>query len=108
MTPQQVFSGKPTGTGWDPARIARAWTVLMKRLGYARYVAQGGDWGTPISSEMARQAPAGISSEPLSRAAAPCSLRFSAMREPRSAATALTTALWWPYGGRKYGAASTP
>ena len=59
--PGYGFSGKPTGTGWDPARIARAWTVLMKRLGYARYVAQGGDWGTPISSEMARQAPPGLS-----------------------------------------------
>jgi pimeloyl-ACP methyl ester carboxylesterase len=58
--PGYGFSGKPTGTGWDPARIARAWTVLMKRLGYTRYVAQGGDWGTPISSEMARQAPAGL------------------------------------------------
>jgi pimeloyl-ACP methyl ester carboxylesterase len=58
--PGYGFSGKPTGTGWDPARIARAWTVLMKRLGYARYVAQGGDWGTPISSEMARQAPPGL------------------------------------------------
>jgi pimeloyl-ACP methyl ester carboxylesterase len=58
--PGYGYSGKPTGTGWDPARIARAWTVLMKRLGYTRYVAQGGDWGTPISSEMARQAPAGL------------------------------------------------
>jgi len=58
--PGYGFSGKPTGTGWDPARIARAWTVLMKRLGYTRYVAQGGDWGTPISGEMARQAPAGL------------------------------------------------
>ena len=58
--PGYGFSGKPTGTGWDPARIARAWTVLMKRLGYTRYVAQGGDWGTPVSSEMARQAPPGL------------------------------------------------
>jgi len=58
--PGYGFSGKPTGTGWDPTRIARAWTVLMKRLGYTRCVAQGGDWGTPISSEMARQAPAGL------------------------------------------------
>jgi len=58
--PGYGFSGKPTGTGWDPARIARAWTVLMKRIGYTQYVAQGGDWGTPISSEMARQAPAGL------------------------------------------------
>ena len=54
------FSGKPTGTGWDPDRIARAWAELMKRLGYSRYVAQGGDWGAPISSAMARQAPAGL------------------------------------------------
>jgi pimeloyl-ACP methyl ester carboxylesterase len=58
--PGYGFSGKPTGTGWDPERIARAWTELMKRLGYTRYVAQGGDWGTPISSAMARQAAAGL------------------------------------------------
>ena len=58
--PGYGFSGKPTGTGWDPDRIARAWAELMKRLGYTRYVAQGGDWGTPISSAMARQAPAGL------------------------------------------------
>ena len=54
------FSGKPKGTGWGPERIARAWAELMKRLGYSRYVAQGGDWGAPISSAMARQAPAGL------------------------------------------------
>ena len=53
--PGYGFSGKPTGTGWDPDHIARAWAELMKRLGYTRYVAQGGDWGTPISSAMARQ-----------------------------------------------------
>src|SRR5204862_2103606 len=58
--PGYGFSGKPTGTGWDPDRIARAWAELMKRLGYIRYVAQGGDWGAPISSAMARQAPAGL------------------------------------------------
>jgi pimeloyl-ACP methyl ester carboxylesterase len=58
--PGYGFSGKPTGTGWDPDHIARAWAELMKRLGYTRYVAQGGDWGTPISSAMARQAPAGL------------------------------------------------
>jgi pimeloyl-ACP methyl ester carboxylesterase len=52
------FSGKPTGPGWDPDHIAQAWAVLMKRLGYARYVAQGGDWGAPITSAMARQRPA--------------------------------------------------
>jgi len=54
------FSGKPTVTGWDPDRIARAWAELMKRLGYSRYVAQGGDWGSPISSAMARQAAPGL------------------------------------------------
>jgi pimeloyl-ACP methyl ester carboxylesterase len=54
------FSGKPTVTGWGPDHIARAWAELMKRLGYTRYVAQGGDWGSPISSAMARQAPAGL------------------------------------------------
>ncbi len=58
--PGYGFSGKPTGTGWDPDHIARAWAELMKRLGYTRYVAQGGDWGAPISGAMARQAPAGL------------------------------------------------
>jgi pimeloyl-ACP methyl ester carboxylesterase len=58
--PGYGFSGKPTGPGWDPERIARAWAELMKRLGYTRYVAQGGDWGSPISYAMARQAPAGL------------------------------------------------
>jgi pimeloyl-ACP methyl ester carboxylesterase len=58
--PGYGFSGKPTSTGWDPDHIARTWAELMKRLGYARYVAQGGDWGSPISSAMARQAPAGL------------------------------------------------
>ena len=58
--PGYGFSGKPTRTGWDADRIARAWAELMKRLGYARYVAQGGDWGSPVTSAMARQAPAGL------------------------------------------------
>jgi len=58
--PGYGFSGKPTDTGWDPDHIARAWAELMKSLGYTRYVAQGGDWGTPISSAMARQAPRGL------------------------------------------------
>jgi pimeloyl-ACP methyl ester carboxylesterase len=51
------FSGKPTATGWDPAHIARAWVELMKRLGYTRFVASGGDWGAMISDVMAAQAP---------------------------------------------------
>jgi pimeloyl-ACP methyl ester carboxylesterase len=58
--PGYGFSGKPKGTGWNPDRIGRAWADLMKRLGYARYIAQGGDWGSPVSSAMARQAPAGL------------------------------------------------
>ncbi len=58
--PGYGFSSRPTGTGWDPDRIARAWAELMKRLGYTRYFAQGGDWGTPVSSAMARQNAAGL------------------------------------------------
>jgi pimeloyl-ACP methyl ester carboxylesterase len=58
--PGYGFSGKPTEVGWDPARIARAWTVLMKRLGYTRYVAQGGDWGDAVTEQMAVQAPPGL------------------------------------------------
>ena len=52
--PGYGFSGKPTTTGWDPQRIARAWVVLMKRLGYQKFVAQGGDWGSPVTNEMAK------------------------------------------------------
>jgi pimeloyl-ACP methyl ester carboxylesterase len=55
--PGYGFSGKPSTTGWDPIRIARAWTVLMKRLGYTRFVAQGGDWGNAVTEQMALQAP---------------------------------------------------
>ncbi|MDY7511223.1 epoxide hydrolase family protein [Ralstonia wenshanensis] len=58
--PGYGFSGKPTELGWDPARIARAWAVLMSRLGYTRYVAQGGDWGDAVTEQMAVQAPAGL------------------------------------------------
>jgi pimeloyl-ACP methyl ester carboxylesterase len=53
--PGYGFSGKPTTTGWDPLRIARAWIVLMKRLGYKRFVAQGGDWGNSVTELMALQ-----------------------------------------------------
>jgi pimeloyl-ACP methyl ester carboxylesterase len=54
------FSARPTEAGWGSERIGRAWDVLMKRLGYTRYVAQGGDWGAGIVEEMGRQAPAGL------------------------------------------------
>jgi pimeloyl-ACP methyl ester carboxylesterase len=55
--PGYGFSGKPTTTGWGPEHIASAWTELMKRLGYARFVAQGGDWGAQIVDQMGVQAP---------------------------------------------------
>ena len=55
--PGYGFSGKPSTTGWDAARIARAWTELMKRLGYTRFVAQGGDWGGLVVDQMGAQAP---------------------------------------------------
>jgi pimeloyl-ACP methyl ester carboxylesterase len=55
--PGYGFSGKPTAPGWDVPRIARAWTTLMKTLGYTRFVAQGGDWGNAVSEQMALQAP---------------------------------------------------
>ncbi|GJH13460.1 epoxide hydrolase [Caballeronia novacaledonica] len=55
--PGYGFSGKPAATGWDPQRIARAWIALMQRLGYTRYVAQGGDWGNAVTEQMALIAP---------------------------------------------------
>jgi pimeloyl-ACP methyl ester carboxylesterase len=55
--PGHGFSGKPTALGWDPVRIAHAWVVLMNRLGYARYGAQGGDWGNAVTEQMALLAP---------------------------------------------------
>ena len=58
--PGYGFSGKPTATGWGPERIAKAWIVLMKRLGYTQYVAQGGDWGALITDLMGVQAPPGL------------------------------------------------
>jgi pimeloyl-ACP methyl ester carboxylesterase len=58
--PGYGFSGKPTGTGWGPERMARAWAQLMKRLGYTRYVAQGGDWGAFVVDQMGLQAPEGL------------------------------------------------
>ncbi len=58
--PGYGFSGKPTGTGWGPERMGRAWAELMKRLGYTGYVAQGGDWGAFVVDQMGVQAPAGL------------------------------------------------
>ena len=58
--PGYGFSGKPTSTGWGPERMGRAWAELMRRLGYTRYVAQGGDWGAFVVDQMGLQAPAGL------------------------------------------------
>lgn len=58
--PGYGFSGKPSATGWGPDRMARAWDVLMKRVGYTRYAAAGGDWGALVTDLMGAQAPAGL------------------------------------------------
>ena len=58
--PGYGFSGKPTTTGWGPERMARAWAELMNRLGYTRFVAQGGDWGAFVVDQMGLQAPPGL------------------------------------------------
>jgi pimeloyl-ACP methyl ester carboxylesterase len=58
--PGYGFSGEPTEVGWDPGRVARAWAQLMHRLGYTRYVAQGGDVGASVTDAMGRQAPEGL------------------------------------------------
>jgi len=58
--PGHGFSGKPTELGWEPVRIARAWIVLMKRLGYTQFVASGGDWGDPVTEQMAVLEPSAV------------------------------------------------
>jgi len=58
--PGYGFSGKPTATGWDPQHVAKAWVELMKRLGYTKYVAQGGDWGNAVTEQMALLTPPGL------------------------------------------------
>jgi len=58
--PNHGFSGKPRETGWDPVRVAKAWSVLMERLGYRRYVAQGGDWGNAVTEQLALLKPEGL------------------------------------------------
>src|SRR6201986_901429 len=67
--PGYGFSGKPSRPGWNPVSIARAWATLMQRLGYTRYVAQGGDWGNAVSEVMALQQPPGLLAIPTNRAA---------------------------------------
>src|SRR5690606_4295559 len=58
--PGYGFSGKPTELGWDPVRIARAWVTLMKRLGYSKFAASGGDWGDPVTEQIAVLAPSDV------------------------------------------------
>jgi pimeloyl-ACP methyl ester carboxylesterase len=58
--PGYGFSGKPTAPGWSPVSIAKAWATLMQRIGYTKYVAQGGDWGNAVSEVMALQEPPGL------------------------------------------------
>ena len=88
--PGHGFSGKPTAPGWDPPRIARAWTTLMKRLGYTRFVAQGGDWGNAVSENMAVQAPPellGISTNMAATVPAEISKAMAAGEAPPSTLT---------------------
>ena len=66
--PGHGFSAKPTATGWDPDRTARAWVTLMKRLGYTRFVAQGGDWGAAVTQMMGIQGAPELARHPLQHA----------------------------------------
>ena len=88
------FSGEPTEIGWGPNRVAQAWAELMKRLGYTRYVAQGGDWGSYVTDAMGRQAPAGllgIHFNLLTALPADGSARTANTEEERKALAAITT-----------------
>ena len=62
--PGYGFSAKPTEPGWNPPRIAKAWAELMQRLGYTKYIAQGGDWGNAVTEQMALQQPPGLDRHP--------------------------------------------
>jgi pimeloyl-ACP methyl ester carboxylesterase len=88
--PGYGFSGKPSETGWDPVRIARAWIVLMNRLGYTRYVTQGGDWGDPISEEVAILAPAQVAAVHSNMPAAVPAEIFAALTAGREAPAGLS------------------
>jgi pimeloyl-ACP methyl ester carboxylesterase len=95
--PGYGFSGKPTATGWHPVRIATAWTTLMRRLGYKKFVAQGGDWGNAISEVMALQAPPellGISTNMAATVPPEISKQISAGTKPPSTLSADERKAW--------------
>ena len=112
--PGYGFSGEPGDLGWDAARIGSAWAELMRRLGYTRYVAQGGDWGAVVTDAMGRQAPEGLLGVHInvlrrwSCSASPSSCRRSPRRNARrstrslrSRRTAPATSWRWPPGRRR-------
>ena len=93
--PGHGFSGKPTVTGWDPVRVARAWAVLMERLGYSRYVAQGGDWGNAVTEQLALLKPAGCSGSTRTcprRSRPTCRRRWAAVARSRTGCQPTRTA----------------
>lgn len=90
--PGYGFSGKPTTPGWDRHRIARAWATLMTRLGYARYVAQGGDWGAVVTQAMGQLAPVGLAGLHINMpAVVPRTLPASLTPQEQAALDALNT-----------------
>ena len=84
--PGYGFSGKPTAPGWTPITIAQAWATLMQRLGYTKYVAQGGDWGNAVSEVMALQQPQGIARHPHQHGGHGSGQHLEGARLPRGAA----------------------
>ena len=110
--PGYGFSGEPTEVGWDPGRVARAWAELMRRLGYTRYVAQGGDVGAGVTDAMGRQAPEGLIGihtnllVPALGGADHCRRtsdeeRAAATRSPPSGQPATATSSSWPRARRR-------
>jgi pimeloyl-ACP methyl ester carboxylesterase len=97
--PGYGFSGEPSEIGWDPGRTARAWDELMQRLGYTRYVAQGGDVGASVTDAMARQAPAGLAGIHTNLLVA--GLGMTVIRSPPPARTNARPSTHWPRSGHR-------